>query len=589
MPASPAIMKITSRLVQDADGDVRFSFEVFLPDNDAGIKRLRQRMEALTKLGEPAFFDLSGRGDEDYVTHALPLCVYASRVLGVPCLLHLVCTELDGPAFQRCVEAAKAASVKNLFVERGRGDNSSFVSVADAVAWIKGTYADYFCVAVAGFPCGLGDDGGQLTDEPARLKAKQDAGADFIIAQHTYDAGAFTQWRGQALAAGVCIPAVPSVLTYHNREALVQINAACGVPLPATLASMAMAGGGMPLGSGAGAAPTSSASSSATSALASGGIAGCSSDGGVASAVVPLGSSIGGSSGSLAGSGGGSSSASSIGGPAVAAAASRAADDLLLREQAQGTLLSLCHGLYAAGLPVVHFLTLNLETPVRSLLSELALIGPGARSRRRLPWRPSADEARAGEDVRPIFWALRPASYVERTASWGSFPSGRWRSSSSDLQHRPFESAPQEVLAPAELSAEARRAMWGEVYTSHRDVWDVFAGYVEGKVPRLPWCEVALHPETTPMSAALSRLNRAGFLSINSQPRVNGLPSDDPVHGWGGVGGYVYQKAYVEVRGADRQADADARRWRRLAICAAAVCPRCWYPHSFRFCGLFCL
>jgi len=41
-------------------------------------------------------------------------------------------------------------------------------------------------------------------------------------------------------------------------------------------------------------------------------------------------------------------------------------------------------------------------------------------------------------------------------------------------------------------------------------------------------------------------MNSAGFLTINSQPSVNGVSSDDPVHGWGPVGGYVYQKAYVE-------------------------------------------
>jgi methylenetetrahydrofolate reductase (NADPH) len=75
----------------------------------------------------------------------------------------------------------------------------------------------------------------------------------------------------------------------------------------------------------------------------------------------------------------------------------------------------------------------------------------------------------------------------------------------------------------------------------------VFAGYIEGKVARLPWCEVPLHAETTPLSLKLSRLNREGFLTINSQPRVNGARSDDPVHGWGGPGGYCYQKAYIEV------------------------------------------
>lgn len=41
-------------------------------------------------------------------------------------------------------------------------------------------------------------------------------------------------------------------------------------------------------------------------------------------------------------------------------------------------------------------------------------------------------------------------------------------------------------------------------------------------------------------------MNRAGFLTINSQPAVNAIRSDDPQFGWGGPGGRVYQKAYVE-------------------------------------------
>ena len=39
-------------------------------------------------------------------------------------------------------------------------------------------------------------------------------------------------------------------------------------------------------------------------------------------------------------------------------------------------------------------------------------------------------------------------------------------------------------------------------------------------------------------------LNQAGYLTINSQPRVNGAPSNDATFGWGRPGGYVYQKAY---------------------------------------------
>lgn len=69
------------------------------------------------------------------------------------------------------------------------------------------------------------------------------------------------------------------------------------------------------------------------------------------------------------------------------------------------------------------------------------------------------------------------------------------------------------------------------------------------------------------MQEDLAFINRHGFLTINrcvsipppprpppvppslpaaSQPRVNGAPSTDPKVGWGGDGGYVFQKAYLE-------------------------------------------
>lgn len=89
-------------------------------------------------------------------------------------------------------------------------------------------------------------------------------------------------------------------------------------------------------------------------------------------------------------------------------------------------------------------------------------------------------------------------------------------------------------------------AMWGESPITVHDVFEVFARYVEGKIPILPWCEAALQPETVAISESLAAINRYGFLTINSQPAVNGEKSEHPVYGWGGSGGRVYQKAYVE-------------------------------------------
>jgi len=61
-------------------------------------------------------------------------------------------------------------------------------------------------------------------------------------------------------------------------------------------------------------------------------------------------------------------------------------------------------------------------------------------------------------------------------------------------------------------------------------------------VTSLPWNDDELALETTSLIEQLSHLNSSGVLTINSQPSVNGAPSDDPVFGWGGAGGYVYQK-----------------------------------------------
>jgi hypothetical protein len=36
------------------------------------------------------------------------------------------------------------------------------------------------------------------------------------------------------------------------------------------------------------------------------------------------------------------------------------------------------------------------------------------------------------------------------------------------------------------------------------------------------------------------------YYCMNSQPKIDGLPSEDEQVGWGPAGGYVYQKAYLE-------------------------------------------
>ncbi|XP_054995492.1 methylenetetrahydrofolate reductase (NADPH) isoform X2 [Sorex araneus] len=211
---------------------------------------------------------------------------------------------------------------------------------------------------------------------------------------------------------------------------------------------------------------------------------------------------------------------------------------------------SLCRELLASGLaPGLHFYTLNREVATIEVLRRLGLWNEDPR--RPLPWAVSAHPKRREEDVRPIFWASRPKSYIYRTQDWDEFPNGRWGHSSSPA----FGELRDYYLfyLQSRCSPEELRQMWGEELAGEHSVFQVFEHYLSGEpnpqghlVTCLPWNDEPLAPETDLLKEQLLRVNRQGVLTINSQPPVNGRPSTDPVVGWGPSGGYVFQKAYLE-------------------------------------------
>lgn len=220
-------------------------------------------------------------------------------------------------------------------------------------------------------------------------------------------------------------------------------------------------------------------------------------------------------------------------------------DDAHVKQYGIELAVKMCHKMLAAGVPGLHFYTLNLEKSVTQILEGLGYV-IGASSRAiRLPWHAhsAVSHRRHKEDVRPIFWANRPHSYLERTMNWDEFPNGRWGDSASPA----FGDLSDYHLCGVRAgSRDERRKLWGQAPRTPKDLYDIFVAYIKGSIPRLPWCENSLLLETVRIKEQLIRLNAAGFLTINSQPSVNGVPSDDSTVGWGGPGGYVYQKAYLE-------------------------------------------
>jgi methylenetetrahydrofolate reductase (NADPH) len=214
-------------------------------------------------------------------------------------------------------------------------------------------------------------------------------------------------------------------------------------------------------------------------------------------------------------------------------------DDEAVKNYGIQLCIEMCRTLLKAGTPCLHFYTLNLEKSVLGILQGLQIIEEEVR--KPLPWLPVS--SRAKETVRPIFWSHRPKSYIQRTSSWDEFPNGRWGDSRSPA----FGDLTDFHISDLHIAKSFdKKGHWGAAPATSQEIYDVFAKYCGGEIERLPWCDTPLSPESDTIKNELIKINKAGFLTINSQPKVNGVPSSDEKNGWGPKNGYVYQKAYIE-------------------------------------------
>eukprot|EP01028_Stygiella_incarcerata_P011027 TRINITY_DN603_c0_g2_i1.p1 TRINITY_DN603_c0_g2~~TRINITY_DN603_c0_g2_i1.p1 ORF type:complete len:597 (-),score=142.68 TRINITY_DN603_c0_g2_i1:65-1855(-) len=208
-------------------------------------------------------------------------------------------------------------------------------------------------------------------------------------------------------------------------------------------------------------------------------------------------------------------------------------DDDAVRGIGLRFMVALCRKLINTGVPYLHVYTMNLEGATSRLVNTLRL--GSHRQLPELPWLPAKSSTGQTESIRPIFWNIRPSSYVDRIANLEDFPNGRWGDSTDPAfgdvfhtHHAPPIAAPDHAV------------------TSISDLIDLVITFFNGK-GTIPWCEAYLQPESSTILTDLMFLVRHGFITTNSQPSINAAISTDPVFGWGKPGGYIFQKAYLEL------------------------------------------
>ena len=504
---------------------------------------------------EPTWMDVTWGAGGSTCERTLEIAANTQKYCGVDVMMHLTCTNLTRSKIRETLQRAKEKGIQNILALRGdpvRGTTwtkceDGFEHAVDLVRFIRKEFGDYFCIGVGGYPEGWsGKD--NYEQDIIHLKEKVDAGADIVLTQIFYDAAAYGKFLADCKIVGIECPIVPGIMPILSFKAFKSMTKYCKCTVPDRMMNKLR-----PL-------------KDDDAAVREVGIdimiefcRECLKSGapGLHFYTLNLERSVrqiisGLDSVSVLDPGKMSRDPSMnnlqdlVNANAVGPKAPSSKTDLLARDapspRASTENIAKTEPVISSSDSPPKLATSQESKSSPALAPELRVDARNS-TRRRLPWRPSTMAHREKEDVRPIFWANRPKSYVDRTEAWDEYPNGRWGDHRSPAFGELADSHFYNLVA---ADPEDQKAEWGEAPLEESDVWQVFARYVQGRCSKLPWCAEPLQLETVSIINRLSTINQAGFLTINSQPRLNGVNSDDPVFGWGGSGGVVYQKAYLE-------------------------------------------
>ncbi|KAF2325626.1 hypothetical protein GH714_031314 [Hevea brasiliensis] len=112
-----------------------------------------------------------------------------------------------------------------------------------------------------------------------------------------------------------------------------------------------------------------------------------------------------------------------------------------------------------------------------------------------------------------------------RTLSWEQYPHDRWEDSCNPS----YRALADYQFMRARARDKKLHDEWATPLNSIEDILEKFKKHCLGKLKSSPWSELdGLQPETKIINEQLGKINLKGFLTINSQPAVNGERSDSP-------------------------------------------------------------
>jgi methylenetetrahydrofolate reductase (NADPH) len=218
------------------------SYEFFPPKLKEDWDRLFQTIPDLISL-EPAYVSVTYGAGGSTRDRTYDLLVWLLKETDLTVVSHLTCVGSDRDDIHSILNKFDELGIENILALRGDlpvgqtewvQPENGFYYAAELVAFIK-KHFPHMGVGVAGFPEGHPETPNRLK-EIDYLKAKIDAGADYIVTQLFFDNRDFYDFCERCELANINVPIIAGILPITSKQGMIRMaELAAGARIPARL------------------------------------------------------------------------------------------------------------------------------------------------------------------------------------------------------------------------------------------------------------------------------------------------------------------------------------------------------------------
>ena len=217
-----------------------FSFEFFPPKTPAGEENLEQSLRALGPL-DPAYVSVTYGAGGSTRGKTIDIVSRISADYGLEAMAHLTCVNATVDELRATLDQMRDAGIDNVLALRGdppqgqerwtKTDGGLEYS-HELVSIIRDEYE--FAIGGAAFP-ETHIHATSAEDDLRFLKAKVDAGAQFLITQMFFDNRFYFEFVERARAIGIDVPIIPGVMPILSLDGIKRMTELSAAALPVGL------------------------------------------------------------------------------------------------------------------------------------------------------------------------------------------------------------------------------------------------------------------------------------------------------------------------------------------------------------------